>query len=367
MSLFVCPHCRQQIDLKEVAGISVECPGCRKTLTLVRKPKPVAEQPSVLDVVPVKVAKFSASDLNSKEAVPSILFPGPRVEQLEALMSNPRMGGVAWRDQIEFASKLAPPEKLMSILAQGVTAGKMPREIAKDLLPLVQGNRESAMQIATTGCMRVAKQVREEASRSIEAMIAGKMIVALFDIVTRPLHRARHGLIWYKDSGTDMQTALRMEGPTLPDGLECRCFLSDVMKTPSWVNNQKKMEFFRSRADKLSPENAVYSDWFAKQDERMQRLAVGTGRYSAVKEALDGGAMHYEHFIDSVGNLLSVDAIRAESHTDRLTRVTDLQEETATRRQTVRDLSTFGFLPPETTPPIPAGPVLTLNTKHRQG
>jgi SPP1 gp7 family putative phage head morphogenesis protein len=231
------------------------------------------------------------------------------------------------------------------MLAKGIAQGKTPKEVAAELLPHVKNYRASAMRIARMGCMRVANTIKEEASKSIDSLIAGKQMHALLDLVTRPLHRARSGLVWLKDSGVDMQTALRMEGPTLPDDYNCRCHLSDIMRPPSWVKDQAKLDAFRARTEDVAPDHAVYSEWFAQADERQRRIAVGTRRYSAAKEVAGDEALHYSHFVNEKGELLSVDQIQTETAEERAARIGKIKAEEARRRHLIRELATFGFLP----------------------
>jgi hypothetical protein len=82
-------------------------------------------------------------------------------------------------------------------------------------------------------------------------------------------------------------------------------------------------EELRSQLDLPTPppDHVVYSDWWRSADERRRRVAVGTRRYSLVRDLL-GAEPEWEHFVDpETGQLLGHAELRGEEPKDRHARV----------------------------------------------
>lgn len=178
------------------------------------------------DVAP-RVARRVFEDLADDLA--AVLFPPLSLEELLGLVNHPRQG-LPWYESLARSTKLAQPEALAGILVAGITQGKGQAEIARDLLPAVDGYRVSARRVARTETLRVAHAANMAAHGQLGDLVIGYQIHATLDANTRPAHRARNGLKWLKDSGEPMQAALHMDGPTLPDGYNCRCWLSPIIR-----------------------------------------------------------------------------------------------------------------------------------------
>ena len=158
-----------------------------------------------------------ARSLTEDEGNPSrrlfdLLFPPPTERDIFRLM------GDGWFQQLVYATRLATPDTLAAIVGGGYAAGKDQKEIAKDLLPAVNGVRVSARRVARTEGMRIAHATQMAMHEQLGDLVIGYSIHATLDSHTRPEHAARSGLVWYKDSGVPMRTALKMDMDTLPDG-----------------------------------------------------------------------------------------------------------------------------------------------------
>ncbi len=141
-----------------------------------------------------------------------MLFAAPSEEDIAELM------GTDWLTVLGRSTRLAAPERLAAIIGAGYAAGQTQQEIARVLLPAVDGVRVSARRVARTEGLRIAHATNMAAHEALGELVIGYQMHATLDSRTRPAHAARDGLTWRKDSGQTMQAALRMEGPTLPDG-----------------------------------------------------------------------------------------------------------------------------------------------------
>ncbi len=141
-----------------------------------------------------------------------MLFPAPSEADIAELM------GTDWLAVLGRSTRLAAPGRLAAIIGAGYAAGNTQNEIARDLLPAVNGVRVSARRVARTEGLRIAHVAQMRVHEQLGDLVDGYTIRATLDRNTRLAHAARDGLTWRKDSGQTMQVALRMEGPTLPDG-----------------------------------------------------------------------------------------------------------------------------------------------------
>lgn len=161
---------------------------------------------------PSILTEAEGGDEPSAAALFDLLFPPPTEDEIARLV------GDGWYQALARSTRLATPQKLADIVGAGYAAGKTQKEIARDLLPAVEGVRVSARRVARTEGLRVAHASQMAAHESLGDLVSGYTIHATLDARTRPAHRARDGRTWMKDSGTPMEKALHMEGPTLPDG-----------------------------------------------------------------------------------------------------------------------------------------------------
>jgi hypothetical protein len=171
------------------------------------------------------VSDFSAED--QKDIFADLLFPPPSKETLDRVINQP-VQGVTWRDRLEGATRTsATPEKLMAILSQGFSQNKSPREIAKDLLPAVDGVRSSARRIARTESMRVSHGVAEESWKGMGDLVIGFQVHATLDQNTRPWHAARNGQVHFKEpKGSQLGMDQCPHPPLEADGsMAWNCFL----------------------------------------------------------------------------------------------------------------------------------------------
>jgi F like protein len=144
----------------------------------------------------------------------SLLFPPPPQDVIDRIVFAPS-AGVSWRDRLAAATKLAGPFQLAQVLADGYAQGKTQQQLAKDLMPVVQGVATSARRIARTEGLRIAHAVQLEAFAECEGLIIGFQIHATLDQNTRSWHAQRSGTIYYLHPTGDQKGPRQQPHPPL--------------------------------------------------------------------------------------------------------------------------------------------------------
>lgn len=126
------------------------------------------------------------------------------------------------------------PESLAAQLAAGYALGQDLRELAKGVLPFVDGSRVRATRVARTFGLHVAHQGQWDSWQGLGDLVVGFQIHATLDQNTRPEHRKRDGTIYYKHPEPGQKGFGEMPRPPLEaDGrvaFNCRCFLLPVLR-----------------------------------------------------------------------------------------------------------------------------------------
>jgi hypothetical protein len=242
------------------------------------------------------------SDTAKRDLMRELIFPPPDPRQVFGIVY-----AGDWRKRLEANTKLAAPRGVARVIQQGFVAGASQREIAKALLPVLDGVRISARRVAHNESMRVAHTMQHQAWAEVDDLIAGYQIHAVDDghnPTSRPEHRARHETVYYKKPrGSQKGLDQRPNPPYEADGSLahfCRCWL-----TPVW-DTTPPMPAERATSP-LDPE--VVSSWFDDAKPSQRRAAVGNARYAFVADMLDREP-NWMDFIDAAGRLLSLDALR---------------------------------------------------------
>jgi len=108
---------------------------------------------------------------------------------------------------------LADPMRIANIVTQGMAQGKNRVEISRELKPLLQGNRSSAMRVARTEGARVANQANMLAFDELGEMVVGFQTHAVLDERTRPWHAVRNGQICYKKPKQEQKGLFQLPHP----------------------------------------------------------------------------------------------------------------------------------------------------------
>jgi len=132
-----------------------------------------------------------------KDIFAALLFPTPDEDTVSEMVYR-TVQGVTWFQRLEFATRTsATPEQLATIVGQGFARGAMPQEIARDLLPVVDGVRSTATRIARTEGLRLAHDSQQIVFDGLGDLVIGYQIHATLDQNTRPAHAARNGTVYY--------------------------------------------------------------------------------------------------------------------------------------------------------------------------
>jgi SPP1 gp7 family putative phage head morphogenesis protein len=126
--------------------------------------------------------------------VADILFPPLSEEQIHRVVFSS-----GWQARLASATTIAgaTPERLADVLRAGLTRGDAPADLARALLPVVDGVRSTARRIARTEALRVAAAAQMECHRQLGDLVVGHQIHATLDQHTRPAHAARNGTVYW--------------------------------------------------------------------------------------------------------------------------------------------------------------------------
>lgn len=282
-----------------------------------------------------------------RAAFSEFLFPPPAAEDVHRIV-HATVGGMTWEQRLDSATKTsATPEQLARIVGEGVSRGKTAREIAKELLPVVDGVRSSARRIARTESLRVVHQVQFEQWQGLGDMIAGYQIHCVLDERTRPAHAARNGNIYYIDPKPGQLSVEEMPMPPLEaDGsyaFNCRCYNSVCLKAADYIEESPSLKaVFTNAQHEMVPDPLLYQEWFERADEPRRRLAVGTRRYAVVKERF-GENPPWAAFIDpDSGSLMPMRTLADEGAAQRAERMSEVSAAVAKRGEMLRQVLTYG-------------------------
>ena len=269
-----------------------------------------------------------------------MLFPPPDAATIDRVVYSH-----GWWDRLAAGTRLASPDVLASILASGIAQGHSQQEIARTLLPAVDGVRASARRVARTECLRVAGDTQLKMHDQLGDLVTGFQIHCTLDQFTRPAHAARSGTIYYKHPGPGQLGLESMPRPPAEaDGSiawNCRCFTTAVLSDPGGIADDP---VFLTAEKKLVPDPLTYSTWWQTTDDRRRKVAVGVRRFHAVRDAL-GHEPRWEHFLGLDGALLPLDVLKAETPVARQERLAKVAALLAPRREGLRQTAMFGFIP----------------------
>lgn len=168
----------------------------------------------------------------------SLLFPAPSGERIEAIVY-----ASGWQARIASGTGLASPESLAAIISTGLMLGYSQQEIARQILPAVQGVQSSARRIARTESLRVAAAVQMDAHEGLGDLVVGYQIHATLDKNTRAWHAKRDGTHYYARPVGDQKGYHQLPHPpeeaedpnerpagTPHTAWNCRCFVTPLLR-----------------------------------------------------------------------------------------------------------------------------------------
>jgi SPP1 gp7 family putative phage head morphogenesis protein len=296
------------------------------------------------------------------EQIERMLFPPMETTTAERIVRAPS-AGTSWQARMTQLTRLAAPVDVANLVAGWAASGQPPATLERALRPVVQGVRSTSRRVARTEGQRVANAARMEAYSGMDDVIAGYQIHGTMDSRTRPHHAARNGMIFWKAPPPGQPGLSQCPHPPMEsDGTvahNCRCWLTPVLTVDDDIKNDPAaQQLFTNHEANLIPDPTVYSDWFASTDRTQQRYAVGARRLNAILQSLQPGEVaSWAHFINpKTGKLIDHKTLVAETPAARKARIAAVNAMLAERRELVRQVSKFGFVP-GSGPAMPGGPV----------
>jgi hypothetical protein len=232
----------------------------------------------------------------------ALLFPPPPEAVVKEIVY-----ASGWSARLGAETSLAAPRDVAAAVLRSITSGQSIRDLAKDLLPIVDNVRATARRVARDETMRVMHTMQRDAELQIDDLVVGRQVFAVdngHSPTSRPEHKKRHGTIYYKKPGPGQHDISECPNPPYEaDGTlayNCRCWTSAVLVDPDTIAGEPVP------AGTLDLE--MTADWFDDAPERDQRIAVGVERHTAVKWAL-GRKPGWRDFIGPAGELLDTDEL----------------------------------------------------------
>lgn len=290
-------------------------------------------------------------DATKRQIFGELLFPPPSEDTVNSIIYA---GG--WRERMQQATRLGDPDTLARILTDGISQGKSQDEIEKLLRPHVQDVYTTSKRLARTYGIQVANEMRLRSDEQMTNLIDGYQVRSMGGHNARPDHAARSGTTYYRNPGAGQKGFDVMPRPPVDNGdppgkfgirWNCRCGLTPVLAPPRRiVADPAKMAAFANAANRSVPDPSDYAMWFDRADEKRRRLAVGSRRYSTMRDKL-GAEPEWAHFLDAdTGDLLTMRRLQDETPEERTERMGKVKTLIADRKKQIEQLSTYGFIPP---------------------
>lgn len=251
------------------------------------------------------------------------------IEPIKASILEKIVLGGARAIQLMMANvaRMLNPRKIADILIKGISTGLNRVQIMQQLRDELGMTRSEAKRTARTEGARVATESNMAAYDELGDSVTGYMIHATPNPDSRYWHKHRSGTAYYKFPKEGQKGLRQMPRPpmeaedekerpadTPQTAWNCLCYLQ-----PLFHALDDLPELPETAQHKIVPDVSIYANWFKQTPEKLKRRAVGSRRFDLVMSMHpDAG---YYHFIGDDGQLLSMDAIRAETADETLKRV----------------------------------------------
>ncbi|HYE19208.1 MAG TPA: minor capsid protein, partial [Tepidisphaeraceae bacterium] len=162
--------------------------------------------------LPEPVGPEDADD--QRDYLSDILFPPLDSPRIAAILRQP-IAGSTWQQDLDRATKYASGEQIANVMASGLSLGKNPREVAKELQSRLGVVQSSARRVARTYGVQVAHRAQMDCHQALGGLLVGYQIRATLDQHTRPWHAARSGTIYYLDPAPGQKGMAQCPHPPL--------------------------------------------------------------------------------------------------------------------------------------------------------
>lgn len=209
-----------------------------------------------------------------------------------------------WMQDLE-ASQAFDTERAIKL---GMTLGETNAQLANRLMSVLDVSRRNAETIVRTGTASVANQARMEFMQANEEVIKGYEWLATLDSRTRLEHAARDGAVWDTNKKGLNDKGKKYPFKYTPDGWNCRCQLSPVLKT--W----REMGFdedelpigTRSSLDGYVSKDLKFDKWIEGKSEKFKEEYLGKGRYNLYKD----GKITFSDLVNQKGRTLTLKELK---------------------------------------------------------
>jgi SPP1 gp7 family putative phage head morphogenesis protein len=268
-------------------------------------PRPTKERLTINPSNPWKVWQTvlkagAGRDKNWREIVKPLVFPKLEAHEVDRLVH-----ANGWKANLQRLTRLANPQDLATRVSQVMSAGGGVRDIARQLLPMVNGVKASARRVARTEYLRVAQAANYEAYEQMGDLITGYQVHGIMDDRIRPEHRARNGTVYYKQPQPNQKGMKECPHPPLEANGKvahnCRCFIAPVFKT-------EPAGYLGTRGHIAPIDPRETSAWFDSADEATQKITVGPMRFNLVKDII-GRPPQWFDFLNPAGRVASRDEL----------------------------------------------------------
>jgi len=227
------------------------------------------------------------------------LFKPPTDAQIDAALDTVR-SSVRGEWSARFKNWAAEEQAITDAIRSGLALGKGRAAIAREIRPLVGGNKVAAERLARTQTHEITVSMSMKAQQdAFGSMIRSWRYRATLDDRVRPEHAARDG----------KEYAVGEPRPWLPDGWNCRCSYDAVLGTaedvglPSWVDDMLAPRERAAMGEPWKPgkdQDIDFSSWFDQRAPKEQRSYLGARLFDSLPKRA-GGRVSWDRAIEVMG------------------------------------------------------------------
>lgn len=191
-------------------------------------------------------------------------FGRPSLEAIKQFVGASQPGSPLYNLFQSFGSEAA--SAVQAALVTGLTLGKSPIEVARDVQAALDIERARALTIARTEMLRSYRSASLETYKANEDVVGGWIWQAALDPSTCAACIAMNGTKHSLDETMDSHP-------------NCRC--TQIPETKSWADILGPLGIDTSGIRDTRPDVQSGSDWFDEQDAGTQKAILGPAKYDA--------------------------------------------------------------------------------------
>lgn len=186
---------------------------------------------------PTALLENTSEEDARRQPVSDLIIPTPDAQDIMQII----LGG-DWQARIAAQTRLAPPDLLAALIANGFASGQAPAEIARTVRPHLQGVQTSARRVARTESVRVSHEIQMDAWDNLGDMVVGFEVHSAHFPTSRWWHIQRDGTQYFKNPTGNQKGLRQMPRPPMeaddpserPAGTphvahNCLCYLTPIL------------------------------------------------------------------------------------------------------------------------------------------